>query len=248
MKIKHLIIENILLEFPKLSNLFFKYFYRNRLGKFLINFKKNVALNCVYDIGAHKGEWSSFYKKTSLKESNFILFEANEQHKKDLTKKSFNFFIEILSDENKDVYFYNNNNSSGDSYFKENTPNHTGLLPEKKRSRTLDEVVFSKNLPLPDLIKIDTQGSEIDILKGAKKTLENCKLLYLECPIIANFNNNNLNIFDYLNYLKNLDYIPQEICEIHYYHGYLIQADILFVKKNFYKNINFDLDLLKSLY
>ena len=42
--------------------------------------------------------------------------------------------------------------------------------------------------------------------------------------------------------------IPQEICEIHYYHGYLIQADILFVKKNFYKNINFDLDLLKSLY
>ena len=248
MKIKHLIIENILLEFPKLSNLFFKYFYRNRLGKFLIKFKKNVALNCVYDIGAHKGEWSSFYKKTSLKESNFILFEANEQHKKDLTKKSFNFFIEILSDETKDVYFYNNNNSSGDSYFKENTPNHNGLLPEKKRSRTLDEVVFSKNLPLPDLIKIDTQGSEIDILKGAKNTLENCKLLYLECPIIANFNNNNLNIFDYLNYLKNLDYIPQEICEVHYYHGYLIQVDILFVKKNFYKNINFDLDLLKSLY
>ena len=83
---------------------------------------------------------------------------------------------------------------------------------------------------------------------GAKKTLETCKLVYLECPIIANFNNNNLNIFDYLNYLKNLDYIPQEICEIHHYHGYLIQVDILFVKKNFYKNINFDLDLLKSLY
>jgi hypothetical protein len=80
------------------------------------------------------------------------------------------------------------------------------------------------------------------------KTLENCKLLYLECPIIANFNNNNLNIFDYLSYLKNLDYIPQEICEIHYYHGYLIQVDILFVKKKFYKNINFDLSLLKSLY
>jgi len=248
MKIKHLIIENLLLKFPKFSNLLFKYFYRNRLGKFLINFKKNTPLNWVYDIGAHKGEWSSFYKKTSLKESNFILFEANEDHKKDLNKKKFNFFIEILSDESKDVNFYNNNNSSGDSYFRENTPNHNGLQAQKKKTKTLDEVVFSKNLPLPDLIKIDTQGSEIDILKGAKNTLQNCKLLYLECPIMANFNNNNLNIFDYLSYLKNLDYIPQEICEIHYYHGYLIQVDILFVKKNFYKNINFDLGLLKSLY
>lgn len=248
MKIKHLIIENLLLKFPKFSNLFFKYFYRNRLGKFLINFKKNVPLNWVYDIGAHKGEWSSFYKKTSLKESNFILFEANEDHKKDLTQKKFNFFIETLSDEKKVVNFYNNNNSSGDSYFRENSPNHNGLQPQKKKTRILDEIVFSKNLPLPDLIKIDTQGSEIDILKGAKKTLENCKLVYLECPIIANFNNNNLNIFDYLNYLKNLDYIPQEICEIHYYHEYLIQIDILFVKKKLYKNINFDLGLLKSLY
>jgi FkbM family methyltransferase len=248
MKIKHLIIENLLLKFPKFSNLFFKYFYRNRLGKFLINFKKNVPLNWVYDIGAHKGEWSSFYKKTSLKESNFILFEANEHHKKDLIQKTFIFFIETLSDEKKDVNFYNNNNSSGDSYFRENTPNHNGLHPQKKKTRTLDEIVLSKNLPVPDLIKIDTQGSEIDILKGAKKTLETCKLVYLECPIIANFNNNNLNIFDYLNYLKNLNYIPQEICEIHYYHGYLIQVDILFVKKSYYKNINFDLDLLKSLY
>jgi FkbM family methyltransferase len=248
MKFKHLIIENILLKFPKLSNLLFKYFYKNRLGKFLINFKKNIPLNYVYDIGAFKGEWSSFYKKTSLKESKFILFEANEHHKNDLIQKSFIFFIEILSDENKYVNFYNNNNSPGDSIYRESTPNHNRLLPQNKRSKTLDEVVFQNNLPLPDLIKIDTQGSEIDILKGAKKTLQNCKLIYLECPIISNFNDNNLNILDYLNYLKNLEYLPQEICEIHYYRGYLVQVDILFVKKSFYKNINFDLDLLKSLY
>ena len=96
MKIKHLIIENILLKFPKLSNLFFKYFYRNRLGKFLINFKKNVPINWVYDIGANEGEWSSFYKKTSLKESNFILFEANEHHTKVLTQKLFKLKINFL--------------------------------------------------------------------------------------------------------------------------------------------------------
>ena len=31
-------------------------------------------------------------------------------------------------------------------------------------------------LLLPDFLKIDTQGSEIDILKGGKKILKNVKL------------------------------------------------------------------------
>ena len=85
----------------------------------------------------------------------------------------------------------------GNSYYKEiGHSNADKMFPEtkytKQKAITLSSVVKKKSYPIPDLIKIDTQGSEIDILKGAKKTLENCKLLYLECPIIANFNNNNL--------------------------------------------------------
>lgn len=246
-KIGHLIIENILLKFPKLSNSFFKYTIRNRLGKFLIEIKKDVIVNWVYDIGAYKGEWSNFYKKTSLSESNFILFEANSNHIPNLKKNNFQYFIEILSDKVKEVEFYNGN-FSGDSYYKENTNNYDKLSPQKRKTNTLDNIVDSNNLPTPDLMKIDTQGSEIDILKGGEKTIKNCKFIYLECPFGAKYNQNNLNILDYINYLNKLGYKPHEICQIHYYHGYLLHLDILFVKNDLYQKLGLNTDLFKLFY
>ena len=153
----------------------------------------------------------------------------------------------LLSDKKKDIEFFNNNNSTGDSYYKENTFLQNNLDPIKLQTSTLDEVVQENNLQKPHLIKIDTQGSEIDILKGSNNSIKNCKLIFLECPI-ANFNQNNLNIYDYIKYMKDIDYIPQEICGIHHFHGYLVQIDLLFVKKDYYKNSNFDLKLLEQLF
>jgi hypothetical protein len=46
---------------------------------------------------------------------------------------------------------------------------------------TLDEIV---NEDQYDFIKIDTQGAELDILKGGLKTLERAKLVLLETSVI----------------------------------------------------------------
>jgi len=248
-KFRHTLIEKILLKFPKISKRILNYVTRNQLGKFLNDLKeKKIEIKYVYDIGANKGDWSNFYKKTSLRDSDFYLFEANESHKKDLEKNNFNFFIEVLSDKIKTVDFYNNNNSAGDSYFRENTGNHEGLTPQKKTTTTLNKIVEENDLPLPNLIKIDTQGSEIDILKGSDKVLKNCKILYLECPISANFNENNFKISDYISFVQELGFIPQDINQIIHYHGFLIHIDIMFVKKELHKEIGLNLSLLKSLY
>lgn len=45
--------------------------------------------------------------------------------------------------------------------------------------RTLDGVGTELSIPVFDAIKLDTQGSELDILRGAKKILKNCSLLTL---------------------------------------------------------------------
>jgi FkbM family methyltransferase len=50
------------------------------------------------------------------------------------------------------------------------------ILEEKIKISTLDQFNI-----LPDLIKIDTQGFELFILKGAKNTLKNKPVLLLEC-------------------------------------------------------------------
>ena len=48
--------------------------------------------------------------------------------------------------------------------------------------------------------------------------------------------------------MKKINYIPQEICEIHHFHGFLFQIDILFMRKDLYKKFNFDNKLLKHIF
>lgn len=246
-KKKYQLIEKLLLNFPSLSKTFYRYSVNNKLGKFLKNFQKNYKIDYVYDVGAYKGEWSKFYKNTSLSNSNFILFEANKAHEINLKKTSFRYFNVILSNEKKGVKFFNNINSTGDSYYQENTYHHKNLKPKDFLTDTIDNLIIEHKLVKPDFLKIDTQGSEIDILKGSVKSLSNCKLIYLECPI-AKLNSNNLNFQDYLNFLNKIGYIPQEICEIHYFHKFLVQIDVLFIKKDFYKDDNYEYELLNSLF
>lgn len=40
---------------------------------------------------------------------------------------------------------------------------------------SLDDVIRDEQLPLPDLIKIDTEGFELQVLEGASATLERCR-------------------------------------------------------------------------
>ena len=88
-----------------------------------------------------------------------------------------------------------------------------------------------KKFKYPDFIKIDTQGSELDILKGASNILSNCKLIYLECPVI-DYNKNSPKFDNYIDTLNSLDYVPIDVCDISYLDKVLIQIDILFIKKN----------------
>lgn len=198
--------------------------------------KKGVKINTIYDIGAFHGEWSWFLNKTSLKNKNFYLFEANEKHENIIKSKGFNYFIGVLSDKIKKVKFYTINNT-GDSYFLEQTNIYeSNFKPKIKNTITLDQIVKQKKFKLPDFIKIDTQGSEIDILRGAKNTLSKCSLILLECPIVE-YNLNSPNLSVYIKYLNSINFIPFDVCEIHRINNVLIQIDILFIKKNIFKQI-----------
>jgi hypothetical protein len=92
----------------------------------------------------------------------------------------------------------------------------------------LDELIDKHNLPIPDFIKLDTQGSELDILKGASKVMGKTSLIFTEMPIIE-YNKGAPKFSDYMDFFKAHDYIPVDIFDMHRAEETLMQVDIMFM-------------------
>ncbi len=142
----------------------------------------------IYDIGACVLHWTNVAKQV-WPGATIVAFEAMEESRAVFEKAKVPHFIGVLSDEdNKDVEFYKNvEHPGGNSYYKENEKFNSEVplyFNEKHRTLmktiTLDTVIRISKIPYPDLIKMDVQGAELDVLKGAEKCLENCSHLILE--------------------------------------------------------------------
>jgi len=201
-----------------------------------------IELNVVYDIGAYKGLWSKALSERLGKNVEFFLFEPNEDHNTSLSEVGFPFFNVLLSNSSEVRSFFGSS-TSGDSYYPEVSPNGAEPVVRNLNTVTLDSLVFGpkQNLPIPDLIKIDTQGSEVDILKGACEVLKHCSVVILECPIVR-YNQGAPDIQEYLDFMFNNSFVPVAVVEIHVLREVFVQIDIAFVSKKVFNEKLGELD------
>lgn len=150
--------------------------------------ESGVNPRVIYDIGACVLHWTR-EAKNIWPGAEFIAFEAMKESKPIFDENGVKSFIGVLSDtDGKELTFYQNTfHPGGNSYYKENQEvNREADLffneshARKVTSFTLDSVVYANGFPAPDLIKMDVQGAELDIIKGASRTLASCKDLILE--------------------------------------------------------------------
>jgi FkbM family methyltransferase len=205
-----------------------------------------VSINVVYDIGANKGFWYSKWKSI-LPEATFHLFEANPlvvPNIKISAGDTYNYTL--LSNSFVPVDFHipkEGYSSTGGSYYKELTPYYADDTITIN-SATLDSVIDEKGLCLPDFIKLDTQGSEVDIIRGGYKCVSNAKIILIEMPVLP-YNANAPNFNDYILDLKRVGFIPTGVDDIRISKGVLIQMDLVFVKRDLLDSLhNFSLSLL----
>ena len=194
---------------------------------FLLRDKLNFYPKVCYDIGSAVLHWTRHAERV-WKDTKIILFDAFDYYQ--ILYNNYDYNIGVLSDENnKTVKFYQHElHFSGNSYYKENTNTFSDNSYVEKLTKTLDTIVEERKFPYPDLIKVDVQGAEYDIFKGAHKVLSYAKVLLVELQHIE-FNKGAKLDYETINYLDSIGW--KLVAEKFSPNG--VDSDYCFVNKKF---------------
>ena len=155
----------------------------------LLEAATNLGIETIYDIGANVGTWS-LLAKAVFPNSRIEAFEPLHNHHEEFTKRlrsqtGVTVHQTALGAENKKMILRITDLSDASS-----------LLPLAQESKKefglkevdsvevpvcrLDDFRHKNSLPFPDLIKLDVQGWELEVLKGAPESLTHSKAIITE--------------------------------------------------------------------
>ena len=177
---------------------FFYYFKKIKILKFL---KKKLKVKIIFfDVGAHYGETLKlFSKKFDIQEIH--CFEASPINFKFLSQESKNLKLKVylnnvgIGSDNQDTFINQTKESSSSSinefntesnYYKKklkilnvkNYENFYEKIPIKLIK--LDDYIKKNKITKIDLLKIDTEGFELNVIKGLKLNYNKVKFIYFE--------------------------------------------------------------------
>ncbi len=157
----------------------------------ILNKQKKDYLT-IFDVGCFKGNFSRNLKKKIGKKHNFYLFDANPN----LDIKDFDYTKLAFSDGEGFKKFYLNRffPASGSSLktivLEDKLWNFTRQLITGKfgkqydilevKTETIDNFCSRKKIENIDVLKIDTEGTELEILIGAKNILSKTDIILIE--------------------------------------------------------------------
>jgi len=143
-------------------------------------------------------------------------------------------------EDEKEIEFYltkENDVCTGNSVYLEKTKHYSeeNLIIEKRITKKLDTIFNDIKF---DLIKMDTQGSELDILKGGLETIKNSKYILIETSI-KEYNKDAPLEHEIIGFMKNNGFPNYIELEKHVWpvegglfeKGEVFQRDLMFVKK-----------------
>ena len=194
--------------FEKIIN-FFDYFHQTRIIRYL----KQFEIRYFIDVGSHKGEFLSYLLK--LKYEKIFCFEAQKNifeilHQKYKKNKKIHFFNIGLAEKNSAKTFYINKISSTSTFSQSKNSFFSNLKKfilnsnnfyEKKyiiKTKKLDDYFIKKKIN-NIFLKIDVEGFELNVLKGAKKLIsKKVKLILIEkhfFQLYKNYKPNEVHLF-----------------------------------------------------
>ena len=185
---KEIIFEKVVLFLDNISQRQNLKFIKNILGE---------KIDIIFDVGCHKGESIDLILKY-FKVKKIYAFEPNETLINKINKSKYintEFIKKALGEKKQSKKFFKNsfspvnslhktNSESNYSKFKQQVINffYKKNLPQEHNVDviTFDDFCKKYKIKSIDLLKIDTEGYEYYILKGAIKNLKKVKIILLE--------------------------------------------------------------------
>lgn len=200
------------------KNLYVKGFYEKEISKLISQRLKGKKV--FVDVGANIGYYSVFASKI-LKKGRVYAFEPQKYSYKILKKNlSLNNLENVTlvnkgcGSKNEKLSIYSDKNNLGHSSVVRGRPFDNKPNKEDINIIKLDDYFKRKSF---DLIKIDVEGFEYEVLKGAKKCLENFspEIIFEFSPeIYSNIEKDYISYsIDLLYFLKKKGYLLYEIRE-----------------------------------
>ena len=197
---------------------------------------RHIKPKTLIDIGAHVGNFSK-QMYFEVPECEIMMVEANKNCEPALRLLGKPYDIIALSDHEGTAELYIekiNPIATGASLYKENTDWYSDGKYEtvQVKTATLDSRNYFNSRPI-DLIKIDVQGSELDIIKGGERTMKNAAYALIELSLLE-YNQGAPLIGEVVDKMVEYGFCIIDILEYHsfshLYSGAIFQIDVLFKK------------------
>ncbi|MBE9090125.1 FkbM family methyltransferase [Microcystis aeruginosa LEGE 11464] len=142
-------------------------------------------------MGANAGNWTYVLSQMSPTLEHVVFFEPQSQYQEKLQSLSLPGVSKVIYHcglgEKEDKLLIKGGTSSAsfldseeqNKYFP-NSISQNQQDMEEVEIRTLDAIYANDNLPIPDVIKLDVQGFELEVLKGSMNLLKKSKYLVIE--------------------------------------------------------------------
>ena len=183
------------------------------------------APNSVLDVGGFKGNWTREIQQ-AYPAATYTVIEPNPHP--ELRTLNARVYYDVLSDTAKSVNWYSTL-GTGDSLYKELTPQYASVSPTSRTTTTLDALFPTESF---DFVKLDCQGAELDVLRGGSRVLGEAEVLLMECSFAGRYNLNAPTFAEYIQTAESLGFAPLDIVEHHRIAGLLFQVDLVFLRKS----------------
>jgi FkbM family methyltransferase len=188
----------------------------------------------IVDVGAYVGDWTRKVKSI-FPDARVLMIEAQREREGDLRRVCDEFTGEVAyrmsllgATHQERVAFYQLETGSS-VLFEQSTIERTKVEYEM---RTLDDVAVEAGFAEVDFLKLDVQGYELEVLKGAERTLSAVKVILMEVSLLG-VNKGAPLLNEVVQFMASRGFRVYDICSLirRPLDGALWQSDLLFVRE-----------------